>query len=407
MMRWKYYHIPLCIINIAFMAGDQSDWTRATGNATIMLNDVSAARDEAIIDAQLKTIQEIVGVHIDAEAILANEKLIHDNIVVKSEGFIEAYKVVEGSGQVKDGIYSIKIDAKVSEKEILNTLSGNTSEKSILILIKDERSPPSAVPVENVITQSFTEAGLKVFQSAEKANEINIENKFREQLADVGLRYLSRIIIYGEVYFEGEKKDSDYHYARYSGFLKAVQTDTKEIVWDKVIKPVQGIGKDDHQAITNAYNNTAKSFADEAIQFFRKHFRREITVHVEGLRNSDDFSVCSRLLSHLRWVDDFQAGEFNEFKSKFTFKYSYPIDLLAKKLETDNRFVVRKRNSRYLDLLWQHQVVSPNSREGSFSKETSSSSKTIPGSTDNTMMYFIILVCGTLAFVFFIFKAKR
>ena len=73
-------------------AGDATEVT-AVGQAAIMSNDVSMARDKAIEDALRKAVEQAVGAMVSSETVTQNYELLSDKILSKSKGYVRSYKI--------------------------------------------------------------------------------------------------------------------------------------------------------------------------------------------------------------------------------------------------------------------------------------------------------------------------
>jgi len=99
----------------------------AEGSASINNNDYEHAKDEAVLAAQKKAIETVVGCFVDSKTLGSNFTELEEEIITKSEGYIEDYEIIKGSERTRDidGFKSlyIKIKAKVWVGKIFTDLS--------------------------------------------------------------------------------------------------------------------------------------------------------------------------------------------------------------------------------------------------------------------------------------------
>ena len=78
------------------------------------------SKQQALNNAFKTAIEQYVGVVIDSETMMKNGKLIKDNILTASNGFIKTYK--ELSVDKSDGLVEVKINATVKSQDIFNKI---------------------------------------------------------------------------------------------------------------------------------------------------------------------------------------------------------------------------------------------------------------------------------------------
>ncbi len=96
-------------------------WTKATGVAGIVDNNVGKAKDEALYDAKVSAVKQVLGTLISSRTDVADGEFLSTQITAKSEGFIEQYEVLEARA-VSSFEYRVTILAKVSEAKLNNAI---------------------------------------------------------------------------------------------------------------------------------------------------------------------------------------------------------------------------------------------------------------------------------------------
>ena len=118
-------------------AGESKEIT-ATGMGS---GDRAKARDEAISDALRKAVEQGVGTYITSSTTVEQMMLVEDRIYSESRGFVESYDILSESE--KDGVYAVKIRARVSMGKLEDELA------AIGIIMKKKLNPRVMVIVRS------------------------------------------------------------------------------------------------------------------------------------------------------------------------------------------------------------------------------------------------------------------
>src|SRR5437899_5185868 len=109
----------------------------AEGFGTVFGNDVAQARDEALIDAGRRALEQVAGVQVDAETITRNQVLFDQLIRTQSRGIIQAQRVLD-EGRLPDGRYRVRIEAWVKAGEVQEKLESLVSELSLVVIVPEQ-----------------------------------------------------------------------------------------------------------------------------------------------------------------------------------------------------------------------------------------------------------------------------
>lgn len=96
-------------------------WTEATGVASIVDNNIGRAKDDALYDAKVSAVKQVLGTMISSRTDVADGEYISNSLTAKSEGFIEKYEILDAKA-VSAYEYRVTILAKVSEAKLNNAL---------------------------------------------------------------------------------------------------------------------------------------------------------------------------------------------------------------------------------------------------------------------------------------------
>lgn len=92
----------------------------ADGIAAIMRNDVGAAKDKAVQNAQRNAVEQVVGTLVDSETLVQNNMLINDKIYTQTAGYVCGYKII--SERSDNNNYYVTISACVEQGNLENNL---------------------------------------------------------------------------------------------------------------------------------------------------------------------------------------------------------------------------------------------------------------------------------------------
>ena len=69
-------------------------------------------------DAYRQAVRTVVGLYVDSKTIVENDELIEDRILSASNGFVKIAKTIPGSAKQKNGIWRVRVRAKVEVSEV-------------------------------------------------------------------------------------------------------------------------------------------------------------------------------------------------------------------------------------------------------------------------------------------------
>ena len=104
------------------------------GNNTkeVIAEGVGDSHYNAIKDAFRNAVRQVVGVYVDSETLVKNDKLVDDKILTLSKGFIKTFSEVKGSTKVQGGSHRVTIKAIVETGGVIAKLkASNISIKEV------------------------------------------------------------------------------------------------------------------------------------------------------------------------------------------------------------------------------------------------------------------------------------
>ncbi|MBI5327195.1 MAG: hypothetical protein HZB80_02735 [Deltaproteobacteria bacterium] len=116
------FFIPLLLVfMIQQLANAESQVVNAAGVAPFSPGGEAKAKEMAIHDALRQAVEQAVGTMVASETVAENYQIIRDNIVTKTQGYIQKYDVV--SAGVKGNLYEVTISATVAVENLQNDLA--------------------------------------------------------------------------------------------------------------------------------------------------------------------------------------------------------------------------------------------------------------------------------------------
>ena len=100
-----------------------------TSTVKVQGRGVGATKEAALKDAYRDAIERAVGLYVDAEQMVKNDKLVNDQILTQSNAYIEKYDVVKESET--DGLFTVRIIAIVRKTALAKKLGDVMPKQSV------------------------------------------------------------------------------------------------------------------------------------------------------------------------------------------------------------------------------------------------------------------------------------
>ena len=320
----------------------------AEGFGTVLNDDVAQARDEALIDASRRALEQVAGVQVDAETITRNQALFDQLIRTQSRGIIQSVDVLE-EGKLPDGRYRARVSARVKAGEVKDRLESLVSDLSLVVLIPEQNlGQPAPQPiVENEIVSQLVGAGYRVLdfatvQKLTRRDQLAALLRGDEQAArEIGLKFLSNLIVIGQASARFSQDNQGILSAHARVTARAIESETGRVVANVSLDQVRGFGGSREAAGERALVNVAKPSAERLLQaldgFFKKKERR-IEVRVRNLPTLDEYRRAKAFLEKQRWVSEVAEGGFAAEQSLITLTYPEKTLYLASRLGREPRY---------------------------------------------------------------------
>lgn len=349
--------VPAVVLFAAVTAGAQPSACRQQGDVhvcqtegfgTIINNDLAQAKDEAVIDAQRKALEQVAGVQVDAETITRNQVLFDQLVRTRTGGVIQTYRVLPGDAPLPDGRYQVQVEAWVKAGDVKDRLEALVSELSMIVVIPERNmDQPQAQPaVENEIVSRLVDGGYHVHDHAQ-LQRLAARDKLAallrgdEQTArEISLRFLANLIVTGEASARFSQNNSGIVSAYARVTARVMEADTARIIANVSLEE-RGFGRDQIGAGERALQAASRPAAEKLAQALDGYFKRKerrIDVRLRRLPSLDEYRRAKAFLEKQRWVTAVNEGAYTLDESTILLTYPEKTLYLAARIGREPRY---------------------------------------------------------------------
>jgi hypothetical protein len=148
----------------------------AEPESTIQAIGYGNSEDEALKGAYQNAVEQYVGVLVDSSTIIRNDRLIKNDILTFSNGYIESYKKLSSKEQM--GLWEVKIDAVIKKQNVLEKIKALNIDP---IDIKDSEQTYAKVVSQ---VQSKFDAEDMIVKLVKETNIDELSNKYTKLRVD-------------------------------------------------------------------------------------------------------------------------------------------------------------------------------------------------------------------------------
>ncbi|MBI4635424.1 MAG: hypothetical protein HY727_03650 [Candidatus Rokubacteria bacterium] len=321
---------------------------QAVGFGTILSQDTAQARDEALIDARRRALEQVAGVQVDAETITRNQVLFDQLVRTQTRGLIQADRVLD-EGPTGDGRYRARIEAWVKPGEVQDRLESLLSDLSLVVLLPEQnlgRPQPQPV-VENEVVSRLMETGYRVLDHAhvrrvvQRDQEAALLRGDERATREIGLRFLANLIVIGEATtrFSQNNLGIISAHARVTG--RVIEAETGRVIANVSLREVRGFAQDQVAAGERALANAARPAAEQLLQTLDAYFKRKerrVEVSLRGLPSLDEYRRARAFLEKQRWVSGVAEGGYSPEASLIVLTYPEKTLYLAARMGREPRY---------------------------------------------------------------------
>ncbi|PIU52208.1 hypothetical protein COS91_00450 [Candidatus Desantisbacteria bacterium CG07_land_8_20_14_0_80_39_15] len=275
----------------------------------ILNNDVNAARERALMKAQRKAVELVVGVFVNAATLVGKAQLVDSQIYSKTNGYVKKYEVLSET-QEGDAL-KMKLKALVKVGDVNKDLDalglmikGATVQNPRIMVLISESIDDAEVPIsvcESELAQQFMNTGYRVVESAEVKKIRSLPNTKSAMEGDIqaaskiGQDMKVDVIVIGKAYSTFNTDQGLGGFISYRGTLtaKAIKTDSSEVLFTST-KNSAGADVAKKNAASTALLKSAKIVADEMIPGITKALNERAQVQLT-ISNIPDFNQLAQL----------------------------------------------------------------------------------------------------------------
>ncbi len=306
-------------------------FVEALGEAPVINNDVSQARNEAILRAKWAAAESVLGVKVKAQSVVQNFALVDEMIQKSVSGYVESYKVLQ---EGRDGdFYRVRISAKVVREQAERAISNVLRVSSVAILVP-AFFPDGNVEEANTFTESLiekiTEQNFTVMDIAnlDPGTAVDVDRAIRSNdtifARSLMLKSLSNLLILGKIDMNvSSAKGEDVGYGVKMPFNQVTARLNYRIITaqdKKIIKAgsleAKGKAFSPKDASNQALSDLSKKATPEIISVLNKYLEgstKRVRVNFENIKSLGETLGIKENLQNLAWVKSVQEIKMGEY----------------------------------------------------------------------------------------------
>lgn len=343
---------------LADEGGKELQYANVVGRGALSLAD---PKKEALRDAFRAAVEQAVGVQVKSESLVENMTLIKDKILVKSDGYVEKWKITREKKEADSFVLEIEAWVRkgaLNKDLFLNGIDVNQvydwiGKPRILVLMADYIDGAQALTsfanteVENLLISK----GIKVLRDeqvkiiAQRDVTLAFDNK--DKAIALGQRFGAEIVIAGKCVsnFSRELTISGYKYVFYTSHMeiKIFRTTTGELMVSKMYTEVPGkntsaLGKND--AILRSIQNITQANAKDIVyRLVKEWFEGAAKVKIyqillSGVTNMDVTALINSLAEMPDIVNVFKRS-YNRGLAEIEVEYNGLQEKLSTAIESN------------------------------------------------------------------------
>ena len=293
-------------------------------------NDVNAARERALMKAQLEAVKLVVGVFINAAVLVGKAQLVDSQIYSKSNGYVKKYEVL--SEKQEGDAFTMKIRALVKVGDVNKDLDGlglliksaTVQNPRIMVLIS-ESVDDAELPIstcESELTQQFINLGYRVVESAEvkKIRSLPTTKSAMEgdieAAANIGKDMKVDVIVIGKAdsAFSTDRGLGGFISYRSTITVKAIKTDSSEVLLTNT-KQGAGIDLTKKNAAKASLLKISKAVGDEIVPRVAKILQERAQAQLT-ISNIPNFNKLSELNKYIQYMQGVSSTYIRSYETE-------------------------------------------------------------------------------------------
>lgn len=343
-------------------AQDTAMVVQAIGTGIIRGNDIPTARDEALSDAMVSSVQQAVANLAPVETIVSNFKKVDESIFANIGDYILEYKVLAENTSGKT--YRIMVEATLFLEKIskmissLETVSTETDLPKVLFFLAEQniddimlsywwgedptfvKSHSEKAVAHELVEQGFSiidHEGMLLYQ--QDMTHVNNPYLGNEEAIQLGQRLKADIIVVGTAIAEAvpDNKGATTRSCKADLSVRAIRIDTGEVITSVDQQSVAVIGDNasgGSDALSNAGTLAGKALAPRIAQAWKNSEATsgQIEIFVRGIGDLGSFVSFRKSLSETPGVSNLRIKETMGDEATLWVDYTDSTETLAETL---------------------------------------------------------------------------
>jgi len=208
------------LVATALAAGKQPDFVtqEATGEAAIVGGDTEKAIRDARNAALREAVEQVVGVRVSAQTLAANNQLITDKILSRTDGYVRKYDIVDRKEE--EGVMKVTIRAQVGTGQLdkdlqaIQALVQQLANRKLVILLQEQTLTPQGESINTetlsaVLSEAFKSDGWTIIDPAFAMGKVRVQpgatTLSNTEAKEIGDLTKADYILYGTVIYRQQK----------------------------------------------------------------------------------------------------------------------------------------------------------------------------------------------------------
>jgi len=208
------------LVATALAAGKQPDFVtqEATGEAAIVGGDTEKAIRDARNAALCEAVEQVVGVRVSAQTLAANNQLITDKILSRTDGYVRKYDIVDRKEEA--GVMKVTIRAQVGTGQLdkdlqaIQMLVQQLANRKLVIMLQEQTLTPDgqAITTETlsaVLSEAFKKDGWTLIDPAFAMGKVRVQpgatTLSNTEAKEIGDLTKADYILYGTVIYRQQR----------------------------------------------------------------------------------------------------------------------------------------------------------------------------------------------------------
>ena len=273
----------------------QEQTVETEGVARMLDNNSAMARDNAIVDAQRKAVEQAVGVLMSSESVVQNYEIVSDRILTQSAGYITSYDVLDEKHDDKE--YRVTIRAVIgmgaleNDVQAIRHLIQQKGNPRMMFLVSEELvglktagvASADMAQAEVTLQQAFLNNGFEVVDAATIAHNVNREQAIKAAEGDAAAaaaicqQFSADVVITVKSSASAGAKILNSDMKSYQAVVtaKAVRADTAAVI-ASASKQAKQAHIDDLTGGTAAIEKASAKLADTLIPGILEQWRQDV-----------------------------------------------------------------------------------------------------------------------------------